>query len=251
MNLAITGTSTLAEATYRNCLREHDAGFGENVTREPNADTEILWCCWDTPSLNGHEPDVNAVMAAIALDLTKTPKGALVIVSSQIPIGTMAYLEAAYKDNYIFAHIPENVRARQAEQDFSNQSRIVVGCLNRRYDHIFKRLLSPFTSNIIFTDPETSEAVKPALNGLLAMLIAYINEIAAICEKEGVDPHVVSNALKTDARVSENAPLTPGAPYSSGHLEREIHALNALAKKHNLTLPIIQNIRASNERPRN
>jgi UDP-glucose 6-dehydrogenase len=81
---------------------------------------------------------------------------------------------------------------------------------------------------------------KHALNTFLGLQIAFINEVAHICAAVGADPATVSLALRTDHRVSLKAPLRPGAPFSGGHLARDI---NTLATFHT---PLISHILESN-----
>jgi UDPglucose 6-dehydrogenase len=93
------------------------------------------------------------------------------------------------------------------------------------------------------------EAFAGYLNTYLGMSIAYANEMARLCKVVGADSVVVTEALRSDARVSPKAPLLAGGPFNSGHLERDIYVLNELAKNHGVSVPIIENImRSNNER---
>jgi UDPglucose 6-dehydrogenase len=242
MRIAIVGDSSLAAATEFGCRRCQDLV----VTRTPDSKTELLWVCYDTPVGADGQPDVAAVSARINQDLTRTPLGALVLISSQMPVGTTRYLEAAYLGAYSFGYQPENIRVATAKEDFISQSRMIVGTRDDRLRKAARTLLQNFTTTVVFTSPETAEMVKCALNGWLALNIAYINEIAAICQNEGADPLEVSAAMKLDPRVGEKAPLRPGAPFGGGHLERELWNMEHLGRKHGLNLPLIYNIMRSN-----
>lgn len=243
MNIAIIGENSLADATAQ-CCSDHFT-----VARVPNSETNIVWICCDTPVLEDFQPDVATVLEAIAAALKTATPGTLVIVSSQLPVGTTKHLELTHPD-FVFAHSPENIRVATAVEDFKYQARIIVGIRSNNVGHLnrIQALFRPFTNHIMLTTPETAECVKHALNGFLALQIAYINEIAAICAQVGADPLQVSQALKSDPRVSPKAPLKPGSPYGGGHLEREIWNLNALATAYGLNLPLIANIQRSNER---
>jgi UDPglucose 6-dehydrogenase len=244
MHIAIVGDATLADATEFGCRRCREL----IVTRKPDPKTEILWVCYDTPVIEAENfrPDVESVFRRISVDLTSTPTGALVLVSSQMPVGTTRYLEAAYSGGYDFAYQPENVRVATAKEDFISQSRMVVGTRNDRHHRTLRALLHNFTTSVIFTNPETAEMIKHALNCWLALNIAYINEIAAVCKIEGADPLEVSTAMKLDPRVGAKAPLRPGLPFGGGHLERELWNMNYLGRQHGLDLPLIYNIMRSN-----
>lgn len=240
MHIAIVGDSSLAAATEFGCRRCKDL----IVTREPDSKTEFLWVCYDTPII-GNRPDVGFVLGKISQALAKTPLGAFVLVSSQMPVGTTRTLEAEYLGAYEFGYQPENIRVATANEDFISQSRIIVGTRSP-HRKMVRALLHNFTTMVLFTSPETAEMVKHALNGWLALNIAYINEIAALCQNEGADPLEVSTALRLDPRVGEKAPLRPGAPFGGGHLERELWNMEYLGRKHGLDLPLIYNIMRSN-----
>ena len=89
--------------------------------------------------------------------------------------------------------------------------------------------------------------VKHALNAYLGMSIAFINEIARVCEGCKADAKVVSEALLSERRISRYAPLKPGKPFGGGHLIRDIMALEDFVKGRGISIPIISHIRESNE----
>ena len=48
-------------------------------------------------------------------------------------------------------------------------------------------LLAPFTGNIVWTGLEAAELTKHAINAFLAASVAFMNELAMICEAMGAD----------------------------------------------------------------
>src|SRR5271154_650286 len=72
-----------------------------------NAD--ILWLCHDTPVNENDESDVKSVLANFRRALPHLPKGSLVLISSQLPVGTCAKLEKEFPQ-FHFACSPENLR---------------------------------------------------------------------------------------------------------------------------------------------
>lgn len=241
LKISVIGQDTLSAAIAECCSRHF------TVTRMPDAKADVLWIAFDTPIVGPEErPDGEWVIDRIRETLVDMEPHPLILVSSQMPVGTTKALEAEFPD-FHFAHSPENIRVASAVSDFENQARIVVGTRTPLFHGLLDELFAPFTKNVIHTDPETAELTKLTVNCWLAMNIVFIREIARICEKEGADPEKVSLALRTDQRCSQKAPLRPGGPYGGGHLARDIYTANALAKKHGLELPILANIRRSNE----
>jgi len=236
LTLNILGDDSLAEATRR-CCQKHF------ILSAHNAD--VVWMCWDTPIGKDDVPDSEWVIQQIGSHLPPLGSPALVLVSSQLPVGTTARLERDYP-GYTFAYNPENIRVASATSDFNEQARVVVGRRTERHDFILGQLFSPFTKQLILTDPETAEMVKHSVNCWLGMNIAFINEIARLAEVVGADANVISQALLLERRVGGKAPLRPGSPFGGGHLARDIHNLSYLAKTAGIHAPIISNIKHSN-----
>lgn len=239
MNIAIVGQDTLAGAARLCCSRHFD------VVSTPEPSTDLVWICFDTPIKDTGEPDALWVLDAIDKVLLAmghlNHKFPVILLSSQMPVGTLKGLELRYP-GFKWAVSPENIRVATAVTDFENQARIVVGTRGCVRHEILETVLSKFTQSIIWTDPESAEMVKHALNCFLGLQIAFINEIARICKVVGADPMVVSQGVKTDFRVSPKAPLRPGAPFGGGHLARDIYLMSHIG----VDVPIISAITPSN-----
>jgi UDPglucose 6-dehydrogenase len=181
------------------------------------------------------------------------PPGALVIVSSQLPVGTIHRLELA-APLLIFFCIPENLRHGTAVENFIKPDRIVVGCRGSGMDIVGAQkiiaLLLPIGQNgsfkIEWMSIESAEMTKHAINAFLAMSIAFINEIAAICEVVGANPSEVERGLKTESRIGQKAYLKPGGPYTGKTLARDVEYLTRIKIDNHLNTPVIENIQLSN-----
>ncbi len=240
MKLYIHGHGPLAAAT-RTCCGRHF----EIVEALPEA--EILWLCEDTPVSASDASNVEAVLDGARLLITLAQPSALILVSSQLPVGTTAILEGEFPGR-VFAYSPENIRVATAVEDFEQQARIVVGIRPGylgAWRLLLDELLLSFTDHIIYTDIETAEMVKHAVNGYLALCIAYINEVDTICRKVGASGSEVSRCLMLDRRVSPRAPLKPGAPYGLGHLARDVYTMTKLG---GVLTPLVASIKPSNDR---
>jgi UDPglucose 6-dehydrogenase len=233
----VVGSGVLANIT-RECCSQH-------FTIVAPSAANLVWVCHDTPILDGDVPDNDWLLAKLHEAAEQANDSALIVVSSQVRVGTTRLLEQRFP-NKTFAHSPENIRVKTARQDFLRQPRIVVGVRSPDHHTLLEALFAPFTPRVIFTDPESAEMVKHALNCYLGMSIAFANEIAVLAARVGGNMSVITEALRTDSRVSPSAPLVAGAPFGGGHLSRDLNTVCDLAKKHGLSLPVIQNILASN-----
>lgn len=183
------------------------------------------WIAEQTKTHHG-EPLTEQARQFVELVCDEQSPGTLVIISTQLPVGTCAYLEERYP-RLTFAVQPENVRVATARDDFQHQSRAVVGCRHDRLVMTFERLFSPFTDRLLFMTPESAEMTKHALNTFLALNMQFGNELGALCETWGADPLEVVQALRTDPRISGQAPILPGDGLSP-HLQREVHQMISL-----------------------
>lgn len=237
-----------------------DGLLGEGLSRgvlafttdaaEACAEAEILWLCQDTPVDADDISDVSSVIAQLERALPHLAAGAVVLISSQLPVGTCAGLEVRYPQ-FHFACCPENLRLGKALEVFNQADRYVVGTRDERPRPLLETLLRPFSEQIVFMRTESAEMVKHAINSFLAVSVTFINEIARVCEWVGADAAEVSRGLKTDIRIGSKAYLGPGGPFAGGTLARDVVTLTGLAAERGETLEVIPAIKASNDRHRN
>ncbi len=220
-------------------------------SREALADAEVLWVTFDTPVDEEDHADVEFVLGKIKSVLPELNDGTVVLISSQIPVGSIKKLEYFVKDNYIkkqicFAYSPENLRLGKSIDVFLNPDRIVVGTRNDETKEKLKKLFSPITNKIEWMSVESAEMTKHAINAFLATSVTFANELAAICELYGADAKEVERGLKTESRIGPRAYLSPGGPFAGGTLARDIDFLDKAAQEKALAVPLLQSVRVSN-----
>lgn len=216
--------------------------FTTDVARAASAD--VLWVTYDTPVDQDDRADVELVLAKVRSVLPHLRDGATVLVSSQLPVGSVAALETP---RLRFASSPENLRLGKALEVFQQPDRVVVGVRDDRTKQTITELLAPITTRIEWMSVESAEMTKHAINAFLALSVTFANELATICEKVGADAKEVERGLKTESRIGPRAYLGPGAAFAGGTLARDIAFLSGLAERHRLTQPLIASVRPSNE----
>ena len=217
--------------------------------RSACAQADILWLTYDTPVNDQDESDTAFVLAQLRRCLPHLPPGALVLVSSQLPVGTLRALEAAHPQ-FHFACSPENLRLGRALEAFEKADRVVVGLRTDAKRALLEQLFAPFTPRVLFMRTESAEMVKHALNSFLAVSITFINEIARLCEHAGADAREVAAGLKSDVRIGPRAYLGPGGPFAGGTLARDVVTLTHLAAMQGEAIELIPAIKRSNDRHR-
>ncbi|NCD32462.1 MAG: nucleotide sugar dehydrogenase [Spartobacteria bacterium] len=197
--------------------------FSDDITEM--AALDILWITFDTPVDEQDQADVDYVIGQITTAMPSLTPGTPVLISSQLPVGSVAKLEKLSRDagyQMDFACSPENLRLGQALDVFLNPDRIVVGVRTEETRRKLERLLLPVTDRIVWVLPESAEMAKHAINSFLAMSIAFTNEIACLCERTGADAKEVEMALKTEKRIGKGAYVSPGQAFAGGTLARDL-----------------------------
>jgi UDPglucose 6-dehydrogenase len=209
---------------------------------------EVLWVTYDTPVDDDDRADTAFVIERITELLPKLDPGTLVIVSSQLPVGSIRTLEQRAEGRQItFAALPENLRLGKAIEVFTKPDRVIAGVRNDADRARITALLAPFTDRIEWMSIESAEMTKHALNAFLALSVTFINEIATICEQVGADAKEVERGLKTESRIGPRAYLGPGAAFAGGTLARDIAFLTTVGKQHGRTPPLIAAVKTSND----
>jgi UDPglucose 6-dehydrogenase len=111
--------------------------------------TATWWVCFDTPVDDEDRADVDYVVNQVATRAAHLAKDAVVLVSSQLPVGTIAALEERAArivggKRVSFACSPENLRLGSAIAAFRTQARIVVGVRDQRTRAVLEPLLGRF-----------------------------------------------------------------------------------------------------------
>jgi UDPglucose 6-dehydrogenase len=214
-------------------------------------DAEVVWVTHDTPVDEKDVPQAQIVVDSVVRLFQHLSDSCLILISSQLPVGTTRKLVAtAVPRKFTFGYSPENLRLGRAIEVFTKPDRVVVGLQSDFDRKKVMDLLDPFAANIIWMSIEAAEMTKHAINAFLATSIAFMNEVASICELVGADAKEVELGLKTEKRIGPEAYLSPGGAFAGGTLARDVTTLNDFAKRLHLPLALIPAIHDSNERHR-
>jgi UDPglucose 6-dehydrogenase len=213
---------------------------------------EVVWVAHDTPVDSEDRADVGFVTQQVERLFPHLCAGCVVLISAQVPVGTAARLETAFRlarpgVAVSFACSPENLRLGKAIQVFSQPDRVVVGVRDDGAKACIAALLAPITDRIEWMSVESAEMTKHALNAFLAVSVTFANEIASVCEQVGADAKEVERGLKSEMRIGPRAYLAPGAAFAGGTLARDIAFLSGLGQTHGLELPLVASVRPSNQ----
>jgi UDPglucose 6-dehydrogenase len=214
-------------------------------------DIDVLWIAYDTPVDEDDNSDVYFVIAQIEKTLPHL-RGVTVLISSQMPVGSIRGLETMAqqrfpKNDISFACSPENLRLGKAIEAFWKQERVVVGVRSERDRARLEPLFRSITDRIEWMSVESAEMTKHAINAFLAMSIAFANEVASLCERVGADAKEVERGMKSEARIGAKAYVSAGAAFSGGTLARDVTSLRNIGGERGLRVPLLSSIKTSND----
>ncbi len=211
-------------------------------------DADAIFIAVGTPSRRGDgHADLSYVYAA-AEEIAGLMNGYTVVVTkSTVPVGTGDEVEAIIKKTNPAAEFavvsnPEFLREGAAINDFKRPDRVVVGTDDQRARDVMSQLYRPLSLNetpIVFTERRTSELIKYAGNGFLAMKITFINEIADLCEAVGANVQEVAKGIGLDNRIGRKF-LNAGPGYGGSCFPKDTLALMKTARDNNAPIELIE-----------
>ncbi len=199
-------------------------------------------------------PDVTALNAVVK-DVAKSLKNStLMVIKSTVPLGTtraLAKIIAQENPNADFdiASNPEFLREGTAIEDFMSPDRIVAGIDSKRAKDMLTKIYEPICLNgaqLFFTTFESAEMIKYASNAMLAMRVAFINEIADLCEKSGANIRDVARGIGMDKRIGDRF-LQPGPGYGGSCFPKDTLALRQMARQRGCESKLMEATVTSNE----
>lgn len=219
------------------------------------AAAEIIWITYDTPVDETDRADVEYVIQRVTTLFPFVSEGTLILISSQLPVGSARRLETIYRrlrpeGTTTFAYSPENLRLGKAIEAFTKAERIVVGMRTEKDRTRIELLLRPFTERIEWMSVESAEMTKHALNAFLATSVVFINELSALCEHVGADARDVERGLKSDGRIGPMAYLRPGKAFEGGTLARDVRFLMEIGRTEGVATHLCSAVLLSNEEHR-
>jgi UDPglucose 6-dehydrogenase len=211
----------------------------------------VLWVAFDTPVDEDDNADAQYVVEKVLEVLPVLDEGTVVLVSSQLPVGSCEQLAHAWDRiaqgrRLGFACAPENLRLGKAIEAFRNPERVVIGLRSEQDRSALAALFAPITTRILWMSVESAEMTKHALNAFLAVCVTFANEIASLCETTGADAKEVERGLKSEARIGPRAYLSPGTALAGGTLMRDVAFLIRVAARSSSPTPVLAAVRPSN-----
>ena len=215
--------------------------------------SDIIFICVGTPTKKGSlNVDLSFVYNCTKEILKYTTKKKILITKSTVPIGTGDNIEKILrKKKKLFTVIsnPEFLREGEAIRDFRYPDRIVIGSNEKKAFKVMRKLYLPLINKgakFFTVSRRGAELIKYASNAFLATKITFINELANLCEKSGVNIEDISLGIGSDSRIGGRF-LRAGPAYGGSCFPKDTKGLVSAADKYNVNLPVIKTVIKSNQ----
>ncbi len=212
-----------------------------------------------TPPDEDGSADLQYVLAA-ARNIGRHMTDYKVIVDkSTVPVGTGDKVQEAIRlelatrgveVDYAVVSNPEFLKEGAAVEDFMRPDRVIIGGSDERALLLMRSLYAPFTRNrerLLLMDRRSAEFTKYAANSMLATRISFMNELARLAERVGVDIELVRQGIGSDPRIGTQF-LYAGAGYGGSCFPKDVKALVHAAAENGIGLQVLGAVEAANER---
>ena len=244
------GLEELVLKNYKNKRLNFSTNLKEAVKK-----SDIIFICVGTPTKkNSNSADLSQVYSA-AKEISKSiNKFKIIINKSTVPVTTGDKVEKIISKKvsrkyFSVVSNPEFLREGEAIRDFIYPDRVVIGSNDKKSEKILKNLYSPLISKgakFVSTNRRAAELIKYASNAFLATKITFINEIANLCEKTGIDVEDISIGIGLDKRIGSRF-LRAGPAYGGSCFPKDTKAIVSTADKFKTNLSIIKSVIKSNQ----
>ena len=246
----------LKEIVLRNQQQKRLA-FSLNLS-QALAGAEIVFIAVGTPPQADGSSDVSQIMT-VATEIGRGIKGFCTIVNkSTAPVGTVERVRDTVRRelarrrvaiDFDVASNPEFLKEGNAVEDFMRPDRVVVGTDNDRAVKLMRALYIPYTRNherFIAMGIRDAELTKYAANAMLATRISFMNEIANLCERLGVDVENVRVGIGSDSRIGYSF-IYAGCGYGGSCFPKDVQSLIHQGRKAKLKPRILEAVEETNE----
>ncbi len=221
-------------------------------------DADLVFIAVGTPSAADGSVDLSAVEAVARAIGKHMQHYVLVVGKSTVPVGTGERVikwineELAQRNvgiEFDVASNPEFLKEGSAITDFMRPDRIIIGCETDRAQHKLAQLYHPFSMNhdkVLVMGLREAEMAKYAANAMLATKISFINEIATLCDRMGVDIEQVRKGIGSDARIGYSF-IYPGCGFGGSCFPKDVRALIDMAQARGIEPLLLNAVMARNE----
>ncbi len=194
---------------------------------------QVVMIAVGTPSQATGEVDLSYVYSACEQLAPHLEHEAVVVVKSTVPPGTLRSVTERIQKytatKFYTASVPEFLKEGTAVDDTLHPDRVVIGAAEDTAFGTLSKLHEPLKAPMIRVSPESAQMGKYAANSYLAMRIAFINQVADLCEHNGADVEEVIQVMGHDERIGTHY-WYPGLGYGGSCFPKDVKELAYYSK---------------------
>ena len=222
----------------------------------------VVFICVGTPPLPDGSSNLSAVEAVARSVGQYMTRETIVVDKSTVPVGTGDRVSEIIRDElrkrekdipYAVVSNPEFLKEGAAIDDFMRPDRIVVGSNDPWATELMRELYAPFNRNhnrLMVMDLRSAEFTKYAANALLATKISFMNEMANIAERIGVNIENVRVGIGSDPRIGYSF-IYPGCGYGGSCFPKDVSSLEKVAESVGYDAQLVRAVNQVNDHQKN
>lgn len=227
--------------------KNYEAGRLQYTTNYALAykNADVIFIGVGTPEQRDGSANLSCIATVARQIAESVENNCLVVVKSTVPVGTNDRVEQFIHDFLVrdvhieVASNPEFLAQGSAVHDTLHAARVIIGTESKNAEEIMKKIYEPFQLPLVFVNRRSAEMIKYASNDFLALKIAYINDIANLCELVGADIEDVTKGMSYDERIGASF-LKAGIGYGGSCFPKDTKALKFLAAQHGYCLRTVE-----------
>jgi UDPglucose 6-dehydrogenase len=248
------GLDPLVQSNFRDGRLKFTTDLAEAM-----ATSNLYFIAVGTPPGEDGSADLQYVLAVAREIGRHLERYAVIVDKSTVPVGTADKVRAAIGEEldrrgiaipFDVVSNPEFLKEGAAVEDFMRPDRIVVGADSDPARDLMHGLYANFSRNhnrILFMGVRDAEMTKYAANAMLATKISFMNEVAALCDRFGVDVEQVRLGIGSDSRIGYSF-IYPGCGYGGSCFPKDVKALIHMAEEAALEPLVLGAVHHRNER---
>ncbi|MEG1618761.1 MAG: nucleotide sugar dehydrogenase [Eubacterium sp.] len=214
--------------------------FSGNL-RKVIKESRVIFITCEVPEDEDHLPNLRFVKAIAQSIGHHMEDYKAIVIKATTPPGTVEKVENIILEllNKREIDIPFDVitspsiaRIGTMLRDLERPKMVCVGADTERGKEELTKIyksMAIITNKIVYGSPRDVEMANYGLNGILAVKVAYMNEMALLCEKTGANIDIVAKIMGLDSRISTQI-MMPNPGFGGSRLPKNSRALIKIAE---------------------
>jgi UDPglucose 6-dehydrogenase len=241
------------EDKLRELLASKQISFSQKISSINSC--SVVMIAVGTPASEDGRADLTYVKKVASQIGKHMTSDKMIVIKSTVPVGTGDMVKRIIEQELYMRGVdirfevisnPEFLREGRALEDARNPERVVIGCSSLSAKKAMEELYRSFAKKLYFTTVRNSEMIKYASNAFLATKISFVNELARLAEKVGVDIKDVTKGMGMDSRIG-NQFLQAGIGYGGSCFPKDTDALLQIGKDAGVDFTLLQAVKKVND----